>query len=56
MIGKPKHTDESKRIIGEKNSHPNPKVSEKLKGQPKTKKHIDNIKKSKKTQKNGNPW
>jgi len=56
MTGKPKHTEESKRLIGEKNSHPNPEVSNKLKGRSKTKEHIENIKKSKKNQRNWRPY
>jgi hypothetical protein len=47
MLGKPKHTDLSKKIIGIKNSKPNPKVSEKLKNKPKTQEHKNKIKQTK---------
>lgn len=48
MLGKPKHTDSSKKIISVKNSKPNPKVSEKLKNKPKTQEHKNKIKQTKK--------
>ena len=47
MVGKPKHTDLSKKIISVKNSKPNPKVAEKLKGKPKTQEHKNKIKQTK---------
>jgi hypothetical protein len=43
MLGKPKHTEESKKRIGLKNKHPKPDgFKEKLK-KPKTKEHCKNI-------------
>lgn len=48
MIGKSKHTNESKKTIGDKNRHPKSKeFKEKLK-KPKTPEHKQNISKAKK--------
>ena len=48
MLGIPKHTEESKSLIGQKNSKPNPKISKALKGKSKSKKHCQNISEGKK--------
>ena len=48
MLGIPKHTKESKQLIGNKNSGPNIRKSQSLKGKSKTKTHCLNISKGKK--------